>query len=471
MKKGAKLTLLSFLGLIVIFVGMFIYKNQTKKVAVGEITFKPQISSDTLMPEDDMKEDLDYLVEKLKTVHPKALHGLSEEQENIVKDSYVKIEKHLKAGEFYFVANKIACSFKDAHTSFHLCENENDNDKTIELPKVWLNDGMYVNENFGELQKGDKIQSIGDKTPDELLEELTKIVPAENQQWVRVQGSSELTKEPYLNYLGLIREDKVNIEVLRDGETIDIELPLIESKYSVTKVLNQNLAQNDWVKYTIDKENSLGIFTLNQCTNNDYYKNVLNNFFKDVQKNKIDNIVIDLRENTGGDSSVVNEFLRYLDVDEYKNYGAEVRFSKDVKQQRGQTFIFKYIKDSGKKVKNEKVNDEKLIFKGNTFILTSPITFSSGNWFAVMFKDNKLGTIVGEPTGNQPSSYGDILTFQLPNSGFIFTVSYKKFTRPNISKDNENCLNPDIIVYTTIDDILNDKDPQMGKVLEIIKGN
>ena len=79
-------------------------------------------------------------------------------------------------------------------------------------------------------------------------------------------------------------------------------------------------------------------------------------------------------------------------IDEYKSYGPEVRFSKEVKQQRGQSFIFNYIKNSSKKVKNNKVDDE-------------------------------------------------------------------------------NSLNPDIIVYTTIDDILNGKDPQMEKVIEIIRDN
>lgn len=467
MKKSIKLTLLSLLGLLFIFASIFIYRGQTKKVDVDEINFEPQILSNTLMSKDDMKKDLDYLVETLKNVHPKALRGLSEEQKNIVKNSYAKIEKPLKAGEFYFVINEIACSFKDAHTSLYLYEN--DDDKVIDLPKVWLNDGMYISEDLQELKKGDKIESIGGKTPDELLEELSKIIPAENQQWVRIEGNSALTKEPYLNYLGLIKDSKVNVELLRDGKIVNMEIPLIQSKYSAIKALNQDSAEKDWVKYNIDKENSLGIFTLNQCTNNDYYKNVLNDYFKDVQKNKIDNIVIDLRKNLGGNSSVTDEFLRYLKIDKYKSYGSEIRFSEEVKKQRGETSIIKYIKNKSKEVENIKVDDEELIFKGNIFVLTSPITFSSGNWFSVIFKDNKIGTIVGEPTGNQPSSYGDILGFQMPNSKFIFTVSYKKFTRPDISKDDENCLEPDIIVYTTIDDILNDRDPQMEKVLEIIK--
>lgn len=469
MKKGAKLTLILSLVLLIMIVSFIIYVNGTKKVTINEMTFKPQVSPNTLMSRADMKEDLDYLVKILKDVHPKTLHGLSLEQENIVKNTYEKIEKPLKAGEFYFIANEIACSFKDAHTSLHL--NENNNDKTIELPKAWLNDGMYINENLGELKEGDKVESIGGKTPEELLKEFTKIISAENQQWVRVQGNSNLIKEPYLNYLGLIKDDKVNVKILRDGKLIDIELPLTDEKYSKARLLEKNSMEGEWVKYTIDKENGLGIFILNQCLYSDYYKYVLNNFFEDVQNNKIDNIVIDLRKNTGGDSRVIGEFLKYLDIDRYKRYGVEVRFSEEVKKQRGITFIFKYVKNRSRKIKNPKVNDAELLFGGNVFILTSPITFSAANSFAVIFKDNGMGTIIGEPTGNQPSSYGDILTFQMPNSGFLFTVSYKKFIRPDISKDDEKTLNPHITVYTTIDDILKGRDPQMEKVLEIIKNN
>lgn len=45
-------------------------------------------------------------------------------------------------------------------------------------------------------------------------------------------------------------------------------------------------------------------------------------------------------------------------------------------------------------------------FKRNVYILTSSLTFSSANDFAVIFRDNNIGKIIGEPTGNQSSSYG-----------------------------------------------------------------
>jgi C-terminal processing protease CtpA/Prc len=115
------------------------------------------------------------------------------------------------------------------------------------------------------------------------------------------------------------------------------------------------------------------------------------------------------------------------------------------------------------------VKDAKLLFEGKLFVLTSPRTFSSGNWFAVIVKDNALGTILGEPTGNAPSSYGDSPSFQLPHTGFRFSVSHKRWVRPNPDNDPEDALYPDIPVYTTIEDIIRGADPQLEKLRALVK--
>jgi C-terminal processing protease CtpA/Prc len=112
-----------------------------------------------------------------------------------------------------------------------------------------------------------------------------------------------------------------------------------------------------------------------------------------------------------------------------------------------------------------------LLFSGHLYLLTSAETFSSGNWFASIVKDNHLGTIVGEPTGNQPSSYGDILSFQMPNTGFRFSVSFKNWIRPEPVNDPEDAVYPDIPVYTTIDDVLQGRDPQIERIKELIQND
>ena len=187
-----------------------------------------------------------------------------------------------------------------------------------------------------------------------------------------------------------------------------------------------------WVSYTIDTENSLGVFRLDKCIYNDVYKKTLENFFKEVAKNNIRNIAIELRKNTGGNSQIINEFMRYVDIDEYLFYTGDIRFSKQASEQRGYIRKSGYKSYSNRTIVNKKVSNKDLIYNGKLYVLTSSCTFSSANWFAVVIRDNNLGIIIGEPTGNQPSSYGDILKFQLPVSGFKFSVSHKKWTRPNV---------------------------------------
>ena len=59
----------------------------------------------------------------------------------------------------------------------------------------------------------------------------------------------------------------------------------------------------------------------------------------------------------------------------------------------------------------------------------------SANWIAVSLQDNWLARVVGEPTGNRPSAYGENFPFQMPRTGLRFTVSSKQWTRPAPERD------------------------------------
>jgi len=74
-------------------------------------------------------------------------------------------------------------------------------------------------------------------------------------------------------------------------------------------------------------------------------------------------------------------------------------------------------------------------------------------------QDDHLGKIVGEPTGNAPSSYGDILSFTLPNSGLAYTVSFKRWVRPDPARDPAACLEPDVAVPRTRQSVRDGTDP------------
>jgi hypothetical protein len=105
-------------------------------------------------------------------------------------------------------------------------------------------------------------------------------------------------------------------------------------------------------------------------------------------------------------------------------------------------------------------------FTGNAFILIGNQTFSAGNWITVIFYDNDLDTVIGEPTGNALSSFGDIVPLQLPNTKFILCASYKYFTRPGPSNNPQDSLYPYVLINRTRHDLINDSGPVIGYIIK-----
>ena len=183
-----------------------------------------------------------------------------------------------------------------------------------------------------------------------------------------------------------------------------------------------------FVTYEIDNENNIAILYLDECNNTKEYKNVLNEMFNEIKQNNIENIAVDLRNNGGGDSSVATEFLKYINIDKYQDWKSEIR--------RG---IFN-IKTKKHTIKNKKKDNA---FNGNVYVLTSIDTFSSAMDFAMLIKDNNIGTIIGEASSNNPNSYGMITRFVLPNSKLYAQISTKKWYRINETTE-EKFIEPDI---------------------------
>lgn len=104
-----------------------------------------------------------------------------------------------------------------------------------------------------------------------------------------------------------------------------------------------------------------------------------------VNKNQSKYVVIDLRNNRGGDF-FVGTFLAY-----YLNLADSVDW------------------------------------KSGVYVLTDKVTFSAGTSNASQFRQILNARIIGEPTGSNPTGYQDMGQFKLPNSGMIVTYSKRLF--------------------------------------------
>lgn len=412
--------------------------NQT--LASGSYTITKPLTADA------MRTDLDFLTTKIEQTHVSALNGLPPVVASAAEEARLAISNPLPPQDFWFVLCKVVRSLNDAHTSMgNLPAGQR-----IDLPINWLRGGIVVTDDTEQLRRGDRILAIGSLDESKLLAALRLFIPAENDSWVRYRAHDALTSLTLLQAMGATERAPVRVAVEREGEKVELQIPAGEPhRASVAK---------PWVRWTIEPDHNLAIFTLDTCQFNDHYRTTLREFFEAVHKADVSRIAIDVRANTGGNSRVVNEFLRYCDVDEYRDYTSEVRWTEDALTQRNQQGKPGHIQFAPTTRRNQKIDDQPS-FAGKLFVLTSKQTFSSGNWFAVILQDNNLATVVGEPTGNAPSSFGDILAFTLPESGFSFYVSFKRWVRPDPDRDPATCITPDRIIELTRDDIVTGADP------------
>lgn len=206
--------------------------------------------------------------------------------------------------------------------------------------------------------------------------------------------------------------------------------------------------------------------------------------FRQLKKNHIQNLVIDLRENGGGSIAVSTLLTRYLVQHPFKiadtisaasrrfRYGRYIhpswvywlsmRFTSH-KESDGRFHFGRYERHVFHPVKNNH-------FDGNIYLLQGGYTFSAATMFIANLKGEKNVTVLGEETGG--GSYGNssvhLPTIKLPHSGLkIILPMYRIVLNRNNSKTGRGIV-PDIPVYPSSIAIRRGADVKMEQVQALI---
>jgi C-terminal processing protease CtpA/Prc len=207
----------------------------------------------------------------------------------------------------------------------------------------------------------------------------------------------------------------------------------------------------------------------------------LQSFFKKIKEQNIENLIIDLSYNTGGDSRLGKQLIWYLTDKEPKGFREYIHnsdyyrkaFKNDYKKYNNlyKTTYGKNLPDGETQITNELVNEtffdeitnEKSLFfvdnsipkfKGKVYLIISPETFSAGQVLATTLADNGIATVIGRPLGNKPSAQTGGLAFKLPNTKKIVSMSYFFMERPNQTRNNEDSLYPEIEIHNSFEDFM-----------------
>ncbi len=197
----------------------------------------------------------------------------------------------------------------------------------------------------------------------------------------------------------------------------------------------------------------------------------------------IRDLIIDIRNNRGGDSRVSDEMWRCLSAKPFKQFGAVIyKSSTLLKRRRGyEKYLELYGSEAWRAPNGTIIRDTNggpngnLIppaeaakrFTGRVYLLTSAGTFSSGMTCALAAKDYGLATIVGEETGEPVVGNGELFDFETPNVGLLVFVPTKIFEGPKPHPPNQGVL-PDIYVATSAADKAAKRDPVLERTLALI---
>lgn len=377
---------------------------------VKEMT--PSLNLNETLNKEDALEDLAYLMKCLRERHPAWLDGSGKDvlAEKQYEKELAAIGNQISVLELWQSASRIAAALHDGHTFINWYGNE----------YRYIDDFTAIRTCGGPL-------TINGIPSEDVLAAYREVFSYETDYYAEASfWHNVIIGEETLQLCGIDTSDGVVMSFNVDGTDSELHFDFVT--LDKVKGWQPSDMTGKWVTYQIDRENSLGIFTLTSCTCNDEYYNVLDDFFNEIFAEGIENIAVDLRGNGGGNSWVANEFIKYLDVTEFRGFDSAVRYGRHL------------VKNENVTYKNQK---KKQVFSGNLYVLTDTWTYSSAMDFAMLIADNDLGIIIGQPSGNLPDGYGDCLSFQMPNSGLAIGVSYKKWYRVDQTRAGEPLM-PDV---------------------------
>ena len=378
------------------------------------------------MSADTLREDYDFLCTALMK-HP-SIYRDEQIKRSFIQLYQSKADEVCSYDSLVNAATELTVFFMDGHTNIEVPYSTQD--LCIPLCLRWdeCGNSLILSKGYDEIPANAKIIGVNGKTVEDLVSLMSKRIPHENSYLVK----SRMIMYPYenyhlfskmsLNYLFGVKDD-YDISFFVNGERIE--------KQCYLKEYNGFLDfpdDSEFIDYEI-QDNKM-ILHLNACIFNEQYKRTLEMAARLCRERQITSFILDLSQNMGGNSAVIDEFITYTNVDSFKRYEMLDYSLGEVRQ----------ITSRKELIKNKK---KPICFPDNMFCKVSCHTFSSARTFAVTLKDNGIARIIGTETGGKPNSYGMPRKLQMPGSKLRFRVSTSYFMRPDESKDDDITLEID----------------------------
>ncbi|MBR1987635.1 MAG: hypothetical protein IKA36_01215 [Clostridia bacterium] len=346
------------------------------------------------------------IIETLEKEHLNLYHDITKEK----LTAYVKSISWDKLNDMEFDREmlKLFHQFKDAHTNYYLSKEKN--------LQRYENKFEYINRVSYVIIDGKyhEVLEINGKPMKGIVKSMTELLTYETDAWKNSRLNVRLNFAYYYKMLGITKDDKLNLKVKRGNKVFEYQT----KEMNIEKLINSYDKPKNY-SFDIVDDNVIHI-KYNVCQEMKNYP--FDQFVKDVKKackeNKIEKYIMDLRGNTGGDSSIIKPLVDLI---------------------------------------------EKMELKG--VVLIDNGVFSSGRFAVADFKKRFNTPLIGQSTGGAAASYGYNKNLMVENKSFSCSIRYWDFSDV-FGYTGE--IKPDIFVTNRVIDREKEFDNQLDTALDIL---
>jgi Peptidase family S41 len=382
------------------------------------------------------QQDIDATLESLFTKHKNAFHTTPRKDIQKAADELKAKVGQLADYEVTVGLMRLVALIGDAHTNLQFNTLKW---HVLPIDIEWLRDGVFIakaDQDHRDLL-GARVLGLGNLTVEDAATRAASVTARENDQWSKVMAKQWIRYAEVLRATGIIDSlDAAPLTLLgADGAKRTLVLkptPATKKFQWITlpdaefKDLTATRKPRDggrWYGHSFDAASGTLYCWYDRCQNQPD-KPTVGTWAKEVlgllDEHDVQRVVIDLRRNGGGNSILLSPLIGGL-------------------------------------ARREKINQD-----GKIFVLIDRHTFSSAEMNAGELKRGTKAVLVGEPTGGKPNGYGEVRTFNLPNSGLTVQYSTRYFKVEDMDRPSQM---PDVNVEPTAAEFFAGRDVMMEAVM------
>ena len=427
-----------------------------------------------LLPE-KLLEDLIFLFEKVEKIHPDIYGHTSQSLiDSLKQDVIYKLDKPMNSLDFARLIIPLVAALNDGHTKvdwpWKYRRDYLDNNGAIFPFDVMIRGGrIYVVNNYSAdttITTNAEILSLNGIPTKQLIKEMRRFISAELDHFRDVMIGERFGWHLWHVY-GF--EDIYDLEINQNRKT------KVKRVNGVTleelRAKRGPIEPKPNYRYYVINNNTIGVIEINEMTDNNKFKSLLDSAFKSINEQQIRHLIIDIRQNNGGNSDLANTLFNYITDKPYKLIEeVDIKVSRAIKRNFRQNTpllvrplfytvlqfnpiarAFTFARPGKTLTYSPKISKPKNVeykFDGDVYLLTGPVTFSSAIAIAAPFKCYNMGLVIGEETGGTLSGFTNLIDFELPNSGLQAQSSFMRYVHPCYDGKVRGVI-PDVIITPT----------------------